>query len=312
MFSPIKMIVLILAFLNLGALIAKENLTVLSRSGEVRFRAKTESAWKELKTGENLERNHILKVSIESKVNILLENGKFFSISTPGEYDIDNIITKIKGKKSGFSDRFFNTVYNIISSNIDYFRDNKYNRENAVSGIVLRNYQSLYPVQSPVNSNFINNEVVFRWYRRDSEKTYTFRIKDMYEREVFTKSVSDTTIKLNLSQVGLLKGKYYFWQIANANGRSDENYIFLISDDKSLAIKDSLEMIDKEFETESEKALHFLVRAQYYEDNNLIYNAYSTFVELLSKYPGNKDYKKFFVLFLIRHNMMDEAHVNLE
>lgn len=312
MFSTIKMIVLIIVFLNLGDIMAKDNLTVLSRSGEVRFRTKTESAWKDLKTGESLDKNHLLKVSIESKVNILQDNGKYFTISNPGEYDVDNIITKIKGRKAGFSDRFFNTVYNIISSNIDYFRDNKYNRENAVSGIVLRNYQSLYPVQSPVNSNFINDEVVFRWYKKDSEKTYTFRIKDMYEREIYTKIVSDTILKLNLSQIGLLKGKYYFWQIANANGRSDENYIFLINDDKTLAIKDSLEMINKEFENENDKALHYLVRAQYFEDNNLIYDAYSTFVELLSKYPGNKDYNKFFVLFLIRHNMMDEAHVNLD
>jgi hypothetical protein len=312
MFSPMRMIVLIMVFLNFGAIIAKESLTVLSRSGEVRFRAKTESAWKDLKTGESLDRNHLLKVSIESKVNILQENGKFFTISTPGEYDIDNIITKIKGRKSGFSERFFNTVYNIISSNIDYFRDNKYNRENAVSGIVLRNYQSLYPVQSPVNSNFINDEVVFKWYQKDTEKTYNFRIKDMYEREVYTKLVTDTTLKLNLSQVGLLKGKYYFWQISNANGRSDENYIFLITDDKTLAIRDSLEILNKELENENDKALQYLVRAQYFEDNNLIYDAYSTYVDLLSKYQGNKDYNKFFVLFLIRHNMMDEAHVNLD
>ncbi len=312
MYSPKALLIIILLALMPAVACSKSGLKVLSCSGDIDFREKTHSTWKTLKTGENLDNQDVIRVGTGSKVNLLREDGRYVSISTPGEYDVEDIIGKMNGKSNGFTGRFLSSVYHTLSSNTDYFRDNKYNKGNALSGIVLRNYQGFFPIRYPVSSYFISNKVTFAWYRKDTVGAYTFRIKDMFDKEVYSQVVQDTAIELNLKTIGLAEGSFYFWQIANSCGKSDEYYICRLPEDRSESIRDTIARIGDEFMGKDNQTLEYLAKARYFEDNDLLYDAYIAYRLLADSNPNDMDMKKHFVLFLLRHNLMQEAHANLE
>ncbi len=304
-------ITLLLIICNICLAVAADGLTVLSRSGEVKFRYKNETVWKDLKTGELLESGHIIKLGLESKVSLLRESGKYITIGMPGEYKADDYISKPGSDKSSYSARFFRTVYNTITSNTDYFRDNKYSRENTVSGIVLRNFGNYLAVRSPVSSYFKDDIATFSWYSKEPGEDYTFVVKDMIEREIYSATTRDSSLTLNLAEIGLAKGKYYFWQVRCKKGKSDEYYIFRMADEKITAIADTLAFIDNELLPGNLQAAG-LAKAQFLEENNLVYDSELVYRSIVNSKDCTEAHKKLFVLFLIRHNMLIEANQFLE
>lgn len=307
----INIIFLVIFAACLTAVTAKESFTVLSRSGDVMFREKTETGWRELIAGENLESRHIIRIGLESKVNLLQDNGKCISLGTPGEYKIEDVLNKANVSKGAFTARFFSSIYNTISRNTDYFRDNKFSGNKSVSGIVLRNYSNYLSARSPVNSCYISDEVNFTWFKSDSLSEYVFSIKDMFEHEIFSIKTYDTTVKLNLAEIGVEREKYYFWQVKNKNGTSDGFYIYRMTDEKSSKIMDTLTIIEREL-VSSDKSLVYLAKAQFLEENKLIYDSETNYRNLLIQREKNQVYKKLFLLFLVRHNMLKEADLTNE
>ena len=311
---------IVLAFaINSFAFAKGEEFRVLVSKGTVQVQREGKGAWENLKTGSYLYSKDNLKLNSGAYLSLVHTKGRPVEVKKEGNYTVANLAKDILNSKTKLSALFANYVIDQISD-ADAVLGSKGHKANMeTTGAVERsiNTESLkdadasmpfagntntVKVKTPRKVTFTKSDITLQWFKVPNAKEYEFILTDRFDRPEFSKIVTDTSITLNSATLKLTKDSYYFWKVKVANRqelRSEEACFVLLSDNKVAAINDTLKMLREELGN-VETAPAKIIMAGFYEQNNLLEDANSSFKDAIKLAPEIEDYKRIYDDFLIR------------
>jgi hypothetical protein len=307
-------------FLNSFVVAKSYDFRVLASKGTVQVQKDASKNWDKLNTGATLNKNDKIKLAQKSYLSLVHSSGKTMEIKAQGSYNISDLASKVSAMKSNVSQRFANYVIDEISSSKDMLAKGNYKENMETTGSTERgmahfnpkkikddnqpfmNKDSYISINFPRKVNFLNQDFTITWNKNGNNKEYEFQIADRFDKPIFTKTVSDTSISLSASALKLEKDVYYFWKVClknNSKVKSDDACFLVLSDKKATAIRDTVKLINEEMGAEK-TATSSIILASFYEQNYIIDEAIKSYRAAIDQAPDVPEYQNMFKRFMKR------------
>ncbi len=306
-----KYTTVILAILLLGLALSadeKEEFKVLSKFGSVSIKRDGKENWKKVRTGDKVFKKDVLKVGKDSFVSLLYKTGICTTIDNVGEFTSEEIARDLEKEESRLSNKVFSNLLSKVEQNTEFFNSDELNQKIDMNSMVFRAIegQPAISVRNPASSYFIDSVVEFSWFRNGSAADYKLVIKNLYDEKIYELNTKDSAVKINFADAGIKKGIFYFWYVLNGDARSEDRYIFRVKDGRAEEINDTVSIIKNEYKNGA-GSLRDLALASYYEISGINNRAMEFYRKAMENNPGSEDLKRFYLLYLIRNDLLHEA-----
>jgi hypothetical protein len=254
---------------------------------------KSGSSWQQLKVGASLKSADELKISENSYLGLVHVSGKALELKQSGNYKVDELAAKVNGGS------------NVLNKYTDFILSSAASPKNrlAATGAVDRgedNIQVYLP--KPELAVVYNNNVIIEWDTQDAPGPYVVTFKSMFDDELDRRQTSDNKVSINLSDATLANEDNIIVEVSSGSKKISNRYTLkrLSKADKER-IKAELVKIAEP--TAEPNAINKLVLAGFYEQNNLLIDAGTAYLEAIELAPDVPQYKEDYVSFLTRHGM---------
>lgn len=263
------------------------------------------SEWSPLKTGQSLNSGDELKLSDEAYLGLMHSSGKTLEVKTPGSHTVSGLAANLKSKNTSVASKYADFVMNKMS---DDEGSGDYRKSIGATGAVDRALSSgaSIKIMALSSSEIINNEVILRWNAPQQEGEieeleYKIVFSNLFDETIKTETVDKTSYLLDRSQQpfedqSFIKVKV---QVVGKDLKSDDYAITIKPEDETNEIKSTLNQLKSEIEGES--AMDKLVMAAFYEDNDLLLDALTSYEQAIQKAPNVAVFEKAYEDFLIRN-----------
>jgi len=265
----------------------QQNCKVIISKGAVQYQVYDIPEWTDVTSGTEIIMDCNVKIGTRSSLIIMDDNGTTLQLNKPGTYKLKELLQSRNKKNSNQLLKFGRYIKEQLFSN---------KSDKSLPGAVER---SLYLVNllRPLEGKFINPEVNFSWTSLNENSVYTFYLLDSYGTNIYTTQLSDTLLKLNLQNLGLITDQIYSWYVtADVDSIiSKERYIILSTD----AGKIEYSKYEKEFLEENKEldSFSFLMLALYFQQNDVVDKAEEYFKKAIEKDPDIDEYKELYNMF---------------
>ena len=302
---------------------------------------KSGGKWHKLSAGDKLFKNDVIKISKDSYLGMVHSSGRTKELTSPGTYDVSKLSKEVASKKNSLTKRIADFVFSEISDADDLLSSYDYHEYMDLTGAVERavgndvdayekienmagtdhslssnlnesgilsalEEMSRLIIRLPRSSYLIDPAVNFSWYKNPDAQVYTFSLTDRFNNVIYEKNTSDTSLSLNLDDVGIEKGKCYYWHVSSGGSKSDEQCIYRMEDRMASEIDDSLKVMRKGFGKHI-SPVDCLIMASFYEEFNIMNKADDAYQKALELAPQVDDFKKLYALYLRRIGLIGEA-----
>lgn len=242
-------------------------------------------------------------IKLMGKASVILMDNKGYSVSLlEGNHNISEVIKKIKNQQS-----YFNIFTEYLSYIWKHLREehkdlDKYARRyNRKKGLTIRDGCTKPLMQTPYfGASIKTDSLTFTWNQDSTTQIYTLQIYDVPFGGKILDSVDVVGTKYSLNTHKLKKGIDYYWSVFPKNNLNCLRYKFQIEKSESL-----LKFEEKLKELESlltyGKAMNAFVKAEMYEQNNFISEAFEQYEIALKSEPNNPIFQEAFTLFTARN-----------
>lgn len=321
-------ILILIASLIFGAsnqLLAGKNVfKVLALKGNVMINRAGTNSWDKLKSNASITDDQNIKLDDGAYLGLVHDGGRTVELKNSGTYSAAALSKDIKSKKDDLSKRLTKYVTEQISSADDLLSGSDYRNSMKITGSVERgitsegqtnykdaagsrqddilNNNNIIIVKSPRKTNILNSIVTFQWHPLPDVKDYAISLHDRFDREILTKTVSDTTISINLYDFNLEKNVYYFWNVSSANNKkikSEDCAFLILPDEKVSAMNEDLSVIRDDY-LKDNSSLGKIILATFYQENNLNIDAMNSYEEAIKQSPDVDEFKKLYDIFLYK------------
>ncbi|GAA5042926.1 hypothetical protein GCM10011506_45890 [Marivirga lumbricoides] len=264
-------------------------------------------AWAPLKTGQSLNSGDELKLSSEAYLGLMHKSGKTLEVKSSGEYKVSSLADNLKGKNSSVASKYADFVMNRMSSEKG---EGDYRKSLGATGAVDRALASgaKIKVMAHSSTDIINPEILIRWSepKQVGEKEalkYEVVFSNLFDEVIKTEQTDKTAYMLNMNEAPFsqLENKFVKVKI-NVVGKdlnSEEYAIIIKPEDESAEIKKTMNQLKTE--VKEENALDNVVMAAFYEDNNLLLDALTSYEKAIQLAPEVEIYQKAYEDFIIRN-----------
>jgi hypothetical protein len=262
---------------------------------------KAGDTWQPLKTGATLKSNDEVKLVDNAYVGLIHSTGKPLELKLAGNYKVQDLSAKVKGGSSVLNKY---TDF-ILSSNTD-----KKNRLSA-TGAVHRGGNSM-KIFLPKSEHAIlyGDTLILDWEKEASATpiTYVVTLKSMFGDDLFNTETTAKTVVINLLDPKFVNEDNIIVEIypkGKESKRPDPPYMVkkLSSADKER-IKAQLNEISGEAYDAS--ALNKLILAGFYEQNKLLIDAATAYLQAIELAPDVPEYQEDYHNFLLRNGLKEE------
>jgi hypothetical protein len=235
----------------------------------------------------------------QSELYLFDNEGRQLHLSHPGKYEIIAMSDSIKkqGSKSLFT-RYVQFIWeelNTPDKNIEQYADRYMKEKGGVSRAV-----NIPLIISPFYGTYIlENQIDFKWENTGEKYTLSFWDSDNNGRGFLSIAIEDTTATLSTKLPWIPKDKIFYYSITE-NDKPATNFIPIKvpGKEKKEKILQGVNSIKESFPEKGEAML--LLLAAFYEKNNLLEKAESSYLEAIKLNPGNKILWDYYELFLAR------------
>ena len=278
----------------------------------------------DLKAGASLSKNDKLKLNdVKSYLSLVHSSGKTIELKNQGNYNVSELSSKVAAMKNSVSQRFANYVIDEISSSKDLLAKGNVKENMGTTGATERGVvhfntkkmkddnqpfvqkDSYIKINTPRKVNYMTQDIAFNWNKATKGKEYEFQISDRFDKPVFTKTLTDTSISVNAASLSLDKDVYYFWKVSLKSDnkiKSGDACFLVLSDKKIASIRDTVKLINEEIGAEK-NATASIVLAKFYEQNYIIDEAIKSYRAALDQAPDVPEYQNLYKRFLNRINV---------
>jgi len=267
---------------------------VLANKGSNEF--KSGSSWQPLKTGASLKATDELKLAENAYIGLVSSNGKPMELKQAGNYKVADLAAKVNGGTSVLNKY---TDF-ILSSNSAEAKKNRLSATGAVHRAVEKSAINLTlpPNQS---SGLYNNKAIIRWNTKASGP-YVVTFRNLFDDVLDQMETPENHMEIDLGSKSFATESAILVEVsAKADPKvvSEQHLIKKLTPAQHESVKKSLSEISGELNEPT--ALNKLILAGFYEENNLLIDAITSYEEAVKLAPDVPSYKEDYDEFLIRH-----------
>jgi hypothetical protein len=259
--------------------------------------------WQPIKTGSTLKSSDEVKLVDNSYLGLIHSTGKPLEIKLPGTYKVTDLSAKV-GPGATVLNKYTDFI---LSSNSAEAKKNRL----SATGAVHRggNTTKIFLPKSEF-AVFYEDSVVLDWEKEESAApvTYVVVLKSMFGDELFKTETSKETVALHLADPSFINEDNIIIEVypkGQENKTPDPPYMVKRV---STADRARIQPLLSELAGQSDQnsALSKLSLAGFYEQNKLIIDAGSAYLEAIQLAPDVQEYKDYYKEFLIRNNIIAE------
>jgi hypothetical protein len=256
---------------------------------------KSGNNWQQLKVGLSLKSADELKISENSYLGLVHVSGKALELKQSGNYKVGELAAKVNGGS------------NVLNKYTDFILSSATTTKNrlAATGAVDRgedNIQIYLP--KPELAVVYNDNVIIHWDSQSAPAPYMVVFRTMFEDDLDKLETSENSVAVNLSSKNFANEDNILVEVSsvsNKNKISNRYTLKKLSKADKARIKIELEKISGT--TAEPNALNKLLIAAFYEQNNLLVDAGTAYLEAIHLAPDVPQYKEDYDAFLLRNAM---------
>ena len=270
---------------------------VLANKGSNKIKAGSE--WQVLKTGASLQDGDELMVSENAYLGLVHASGKTLELKSPGNHKIKDLAAKVSAGGSSVASKYADFVLSKMSA------EGKKNRLSA-TGAVHRGESAGIHIYMPSSVGVYNEAAIIRWDSVEGRPSYTVTLKNMFDDVLGTIETAHPSIELNLSDEKISKENVVLLTVA-AKGEGEIHSgtyaIKRLSKDDAARVKSNLN--DLMADVDQETALNKYILAGFYEENNLLVDALTSYEQAIKLAPEVDSFKDAYLEFLLRNRLSE-------
>jgi hypothetical protein len=260
---------------------------------------KSGQTWLPLKTGASLNETDEVKLSDNAYIGLVHATGKPMELKQAGSYKISELAKKVGGGSSVLNKY---TDF-ILSSNS---AEAKKNRLSATGAVHRATETAAIKLLLPENqhSGIYNTIAVINWEGSKVAGPYVVVVRNMFDEEITKIETPETNLQIDLADPKFAAENAVLVEvIAKADARlaSKQHLIKKLTPAEQEKVKKSLTEFSAEVQEET--ALNKLLLASFYEENNLLIDAITSYEAAVKLAPDVPSYKEAYEEFLLRHGL---------
>lgn len=275
---------------------------VLANKGDNTYRSASGS-WEALKTGTKLVSGDVVKTTSGSYLALIHSSGKPLELKEAKEYKIDDLNSQVSGGETGIVGKYANFVASKMSPEE---REENRKKYASVTGATERGFEQI-KVYMKTTANIYNNSAIIRWKPQANAEEYELTLKDMFDEVIMVTETSDNYYKVDFNDPRLKDKDLVIVNISvkgDKESNSGDYGIQRVSSSDSQKYKSELDELSAALDPNS--SINNLILAEFYEQNNLLLDALTSYETAIQKSPDVDYFKDAYTEFLMRNQWSDK------
>ena len=254
---------------------------------------KSGSTWQQLKVGLSLKSADELKISENSYLGLVHVSGKALELKKSGNYKVMDLAATVDGGSS------------VLNKYTDFILSSNTAPKNrlAATGAVDRGVDNIQVyLPKPEQAVVYNSNVILSWDAEAAPGPYVVTFKSLFDDELDVVKTSENTVNIKLDDPNFTNEDNIIVEVASASNKnkiSDRYTLKKLSKADKERIKNALSEIEDP--TSEPTALNKLLMAGFYEQNNLLIDASTAYLEAIKLAPDVPQYQEAYNDFLLRN-----------
>lgn len=260
---------------------------------------KTGSTWQQLKVGLSLKSGDELKISENSYLGLVHVSGKAMELKQSGNYKVMDLSAKVDGGSS------------VLNKYTDFILSSNTAPKNrlAATGAVDRGVDNIEVyLPKPEHAVVYNNDVIISWDAAAAPGPYVVTFKTLFEDELDVRKTDQNKVSIKLDDSNFTNEDNIIVEVASAankNKVSDRYTLKKLSKADKERINNALSEIENP--TAEPTALNKLLIAGFYEQNSLLIDASTAYLQAITLAPDVPQYQEAYNDFLLRNALKKAA-----
>ena len=298
-----KLLALVFGFVMCGFTAYSQDYVfkVLANKGENTYKAAAGSSWEALKTGTKLESGDVIKTSGTCYLALLHASGKPLELKEAKEYKVDDLNNEMGGDE-GIVGKYASFV---ASKMTPEEREENRKKYASVTGATERGFEQI-KVYMKTTADVYNTNAIIRWKPQPNAQTYELTLKDMFDDVIMVTETTDHFYKVDFTD-DRLQDKELVIVNVSIKGEKESNSgdygIQKVSETTVQKYKTDLDELQSTLDLSS--PINNLILAEFYEQNNLLLDALTSYETAIQKSPDVDYFKEAYTEFLMRNQWSD-------
>ena len=259
---------------------------------------KSGAEWVPLKTGATLKNGDELKVVENAYLGLVYNSGKPLELKQPGNYKVADLSAKMKGNTATVLNKYTDFI---LSSNAED-KKNKLNATGAVNRDV--NQHSIHVVLPDNQLSSIYDHLAVVNLDTKVAAPYVVTVKNMFDDELNKFEISETSFQIDLNDAKYVKETAVLLEVkskSDPKAVSKTRLIKKLSPAEQATVKKKLAEAGPDITEQT--ALSKLILARFYEEQNLLIDAITSYEEAIKMAPDVPTFVEEYQYFLTRHSL---------
>ena len=259
---------------------------------------KSGAEWVPLKTGATLKNGDELKVVENAYLGLVYNSGKPLELKQPGNYKVADLSAKMKGNTATVLNKYTDFI---LSSNAED-KKNKLNATGAVNRDVIQH--SIHVVLPDNQLAGIYDHLVIVNLDTKVAGPYIVTLKNMFDDELNKLEISETSFQIDLNDAKYVKETAVLLEVkskSDPKAVSKTRLIKKLSPAEQATVKKKLAEAGPDITEQT--ALSKLILARFYEEQNLLIDAITSYEEAIKMAPDVPTFVEEYQYFLTRHSL---------
>ncbi|MEQ8924891.1 MAG: hypothetical protein RLO81_03705 [Fulvivirga sp.] len=295
-----RILAVVLALFVAGTVATAQSYTFKVLANKGNNKVKSGADWESLKTGASLNSTDELEVSSDAYLGLVHSSGKTLELKEAGIHKVSDLASRINTGGSSVASKYADFVLSKMSA------EGKKNRLSA-TGAVHRGSNDAIKVFMPSSVGVYNDKAIVRWDSLDNASTYMVTLKNMFDDVLLSIETNDPNVEIDLTNDKIAKENVILLSVANKADETVKSGTYAMKKLPSAdadKVKASLNSLMSDVNQES--ALNKYILAGFYEENNLLVDAMTSYEEAMQLAPEVDSYKEAYVDFLLRNRLGGE------
>lgn len=276
---------------------------IMVSKGENKVKVGNVGDWQLLRIGEKLNDGDQIQVAEQGYLGMVHSSGKTKEIKTAGTYNIKELASTISASTQNIASKYADFVISKMSPEEKEANRRKYA---SVTGAVERgDDDETLKIFMPTSVSVYNPEVMIRWEPVTGENpTYVVKLKDLFEQTIMVAETTESNYTLNFKDAKLADAIVENLVLVNVSVKGNEDLksknaaIELFGKDDAASFEVELKQLQANLGEQS--SINNLILAEFYEENNLLLDALTSYEYAIKMSPDVEYYKEAYDEFLLR------------
>ncbi len=273
---------------------------VLASKGTNQVKGTAGSNWVPVKAGVRLNDGDQIKVSEDAYLGLVHASGKTVELRDESLITVNELAAQIKSSGSNVVSKYADFVPNRMDETEEERESNL-----RVTGAVTRAAAKM-PIKAnlPLYVDVMTTEAMVKWTPVEGEHTYVVVMENIFDEEIVRQETTNTQLTVDLKDPKFSDERLIVLEIflkEDESITSAEYGLKPLSGDDAERIEKDLNELDVALDGES--SINQVMKAAFFEENNLLMNASSSYEKAIELSPDVKDFQEMYDSFIERNRL---------